>query len=165
MILGHLPAGYVLAKLTHKQFEQSSVSWPAFLVAALLGAVAPDFDMAYYLIDNSRHHHAFVTHFPLFWGGLLLASALWFWCAHDRLWATLALIFAMNGLLHLALDSMAGSIRWAVPVNFLPYSLTTVPQVTGSRRLDYLMHWSSWLELMPMMWAFLLWMRAKAMAR
>ncbi len=157
MILAHLPAGYIASKLLHKRLAASGVAWKPFLWAGLLGAVAPDLDMLYYLIDASRHHHAFFTHFPAFWGGLLLAAGVWYRLARDKRLAVLAVIFALNGVIHLCLDSVAGSIRWLAPFDFQPFAMTTVPRLSGSRRLDYLMHWSSWVELIPIGWALWLW--------
>ena len=160
MILGHLPAGYVAARLLQGRAAAQGVAWRPFLIAALLGSVAPDFDFLYfYLIDASRHHHAFVTHTPLFWGGLLLAAVLWYGLARNRRWAVLALVFTFNACIHLCLDSIAGSIRWLAPFSEQVFALTRVPHVTAWRRLDYLLHWASWLELIPIAWAVWLWRR------
>lgn len=162
MILGHLPAGYVAARLLQRQAAAQGAAWKPFLIAALLGAVAPDFDFLYtYLIDASRHHHAYVTHTPLFWGSLLLASALWTGLARNRRWAVLALVFTFNAFIHLCLDSIAGSIRWLAPFSEQVFALTRVPHVTAWRRLDYLLHWAAWLELVPILWAAWLWWRSR----
>ena len=163
MILGHLPAGYVVARLLRQRFAASDVTWRTFLAAALLGSVAPDFDLLYYytLNQQQQHHHAYVTHFPIFWAGMLVAAAVWYRLARDKAWAALALIFTLNAFIHLGLDSIAGSIRWLAPFDFSPYSLASVPRVTGSRRLDYLMHWTVWLELVPIGWAVRLWWRKR----
>ncbi|MBS1170355.1 MAG: hypothetical protein H6R01_1273 [Burkholderiaceae bacterium] len=163
MILGHLPAGYVVAKRLHRRFADSSVSWRALLLASLLGAVAPDFDFLYYYTFGQQryHHHAYVTHYPLFWGALLLGAIVSHRLARDRLWASLGVVFTFNAFIHLCLDSFAGSIRWLAPFAYEPYSLLIVPHMTGSRRLDYLQHWSFWLELMPISWALWLYWRER----
>ncbi|RJX33535.1 MAG: metal-dependent hydrolase [Oxalobacter sp.] len=161
MILAHLPVGYIAAKLLHKRAGSHGVSWKVFLALALVGSIAPDLDFVYYLIDSSRHHHIFFTHYPAFWGALLIGAASWYGFARDRRWPVLALALTLNAFVHVCLDSVAGSIRWLAPVSFEPYALVTVPRVTGSRRLDYLVHWSSWLELIPIVWALLLWRNAK----
>ncbi len=153
MILAHLPTGYVVARLLRQPLAGTDIRWKAFLGACLLGSIAPDLDFLYYLIDSSRHHHIFFTHYPAFWGVVLGASALWYGLAHDKRWPVLALVLALNAFVHVCLDSVAGSIRWLAPLSFEPYALVTVPRVTGSRRLDYVIHWSSWLELIPMLWA------------
>lgn len=160
MIIAHLPAGYVVAKLLHKRFVPADVAWKPFLLACLVGSIAPDFDFLYYLIDSRIHHHAFPPHFPILWVGLLAGSVVWFRLAQDKRRAALAVVFALCGFLHLCLDSFAGSIRWLAPFAYDPYSLFTVPRITGSRRLDYLRHWTSWLELIPIAWATVLWRRA-----
>ena len=164
MILAHLPTGYVLGRLLHQPFARTGLAPRSLMVACLLGSIAPDLDFLYYLIDGSRHHHIFFTHYSVFWVTLLIATALWYGLARDKRWPALALALTLNAFVHVCLDSVAGSIRWLAPVSFEPYSLITVPRVTGSRRLDYVIHWSSWLELIPMVWAGWLW-RHKAVAR
>ena len=161
MILGHLPAGYVVARLLRQRFAASGVTWRTFLAAALLGSVAPDFDLLYYytLNQQQQHHHAYVTHFPIFWAGMLVAAAVWYRMARDKRHAALAVVFAMCGFVHLCLDSGAGNIRWLAPFLDQRFALTKVPHLTGSRRLDYLMHWSFLLELIPIAWALFLWRR------
>jgi hypothetical protein len=164
MIFAHLPAGYVTARLLQKRMHVSDVAWKTFLVAGLLGSVAPDFDLLYYfIIDQQRHHHhTYFTHFPVFWISLLAVSCLWYRFASNKRWATLAVIFSLNGFIHLILDSVAGNIRWLAPWDFQRYALTKVPHMTGSRRLDYLMHWSFLFELIPIVWAGILWKREKS---
>lgn len=159
MILAHLPAGYIAAKLLHKHFQANCACWKYFLAVALIGSIAPDLDLLYFMVDANRpyHHHAYWSHFPIVWGSLLLIAGIWYRLAEKKKMAALAVMFTLCGFIHICLDSVAGSIRWAYPFNTLPYSLITVPRVTGSRRLDYLVHWSSWLELIPIMWAAILW--------
>lgn len=166
MILAHLPAGYIAAKLLHKRFHATCPCWTYFLMAALIGAITPDLDLIYFQFDPRRpyHHHAYWSHLPVLWAGLVAMAGVWFVVAREKKMAALALMFTLCGFIHICLDSVAGSIRWAFPFNALPYSLVTVPRATGSRRLDYLVHWSSWLELIPIMWAAVLWRRTPAPA-
>ncbi|MEA5097202.1 MAG: metal-dependent hydrolase [Burkholderiaceae bacterium] len=163
MIFAHLPAGYVVARLLRQRLASAGVSWKPFLLACLLGAIAPDLDfLYYYTIDQQQHHHhAYITHFPIFWGVLLAVAGVWYRLARNKMVAALVLAFTFNACVHLCLDSIAGSIRWLAPFSFEPYSLFIVPRVTGSRRLDYLLHWTSWLELIPIAWALWLWRRAR----
>lgn len=160
MILAHLPMGYVVAKLARQSFVPAKLDAKSWMAACLLGAIAPDLDFLYYLIDSSRHHHIFFTHYPIFWGALLIAAASWYSFARGRRWPALALALTFNAFLHVCLDSVAGSIRWLAPFSYEPYALVSVPRVTDSRRQDYLIHWSSWLELIPMLWAVTLWRRS-----
>ncbi len=62
MITVHLPAGYLLGRGFNRPGR-------FVLPAALVGAVFPDFDLAYFvLIDNwSVHHHRYWVHVPFFW--------------------------------------------------------------------------------------------------
>ncbi len=71
MLIAHLPAAYLV-------FRTVAPSLPRpVLVAGLIGSVAPDLDMFWFvLIDGSVHHHAFLTHRPVFWGMVLLMGLL-----------------------------------------------------------------------------------------
>lgn len=175
MIFAHLPAGYVVARLLRNRLAeaqtnnpvkakaevevltQQRVPWKWLLAACLLGSIAPDSDLTFYLFDATRHHHLYPTHYPVVWGSLLLASVVWFCGASDKRWAVLALAFTLNAFVHLCLDSFAGSIRWLAPWSFERYALATVPRRTGTRLFDYLLYWTAWLELIPILWAAWLW--------
>lgn len=127
----------------------------------MLGAVAPDFDLAYfYLVDERRHsHHSYWTHFPILWIGLLLLSLAWLrWGKlSDR--AAFAAVFALNGLGHMVLDSVVGQISWLAPFADKPYSLFAVPAAYHIWWLNFLLHWSFVLELFIVAWAVYLWRR------
>ncbi|HEV7822952.1 MAG TPA: metal-dependent hydrolase, partial [Burkholderiales bacterium] len=69
MIIGHLPAGYLLSTFTYMRLGSDVVSRQVFLLAGMAGAIAPDADLLYfYLIDQRQHHHhTYFTHFPVVW--------------------------------------------------------------------------------------------------
>jgi inner membrane protein len=159
MIIGHLPAGYVCSKLLFGRFERYGCPPRAFITAGMLGAVAPDFDMLYFhLVDHRQHHHhTYWTHFPVVWITLLCASALWLWFGSRwRGVAPLALIFSLNGLLHLLLDSIVGDIWWLAPWVDRAYALFTVPARVSPWWLNFLLHWTFALEIGVVLWALML---------
>lgn len=49
------------------------------MAAAMLGSVVPDLDMVYFhFVDGGRtHHHAYVTHWPLFWAAVGGIRDIW----------------------------------------------------------------------------------------
>lgn len=78
MLIAHLPAGYILGTFARNRWPGRS----GIMAAALLGSVVPDLDMVYFhFVDGGRtHHHAYVTHWPLFWaavGLVALSVAKW----------------------------------------------------------------------------------------
>lgn len=113
MIIGHLPAGYIAAKLLFPRFEGEGITIIKFLWAGIFGAIAPDLDMVYFhLIDHRQHHHhTYFTHFPILWASLLLISVSWFYMAQSRANSTIALIFSLNGFIHNV--SIDGTGIWA----------------------------------------------------
>lgn len=48
MFVAHMPAGYLTAKYLHRRFSASGVTLRMFIIASLLGAIAPDLDLIYF---------------------------------------------------------------------------------------------------------------------
>ena len=159
MFIGHLPAGYISAKLLFKQFADTGVSAKYFVLAGVLGGIAPDFDMFYfYLIDNRQnHHHTYWPHYPVLWLTILAASSIWLRLANNKSAAALALIFSISGFIHMLLDSIVGDIWWLAPFIDKPYALFTVEAVYKPWWLNFILHWSFALEILVLGWAYYLW--------
>lgn len=144
MFIAHLPAGY----LTARGAERCGAKHPLLMVACLLGSIAPDFDLLYfYLVDSCRHHHhSYCIHWPVVWLGLLVLSLLWLaWRRSSA--AGLAVAFAGNGLLHIALDGVVGDVQLFAPWSDEYYALATVPARYHPWWLNFFLHWSMGLEL------------------
>jgi hypothetical protein len=151
VFIAHLPAGYIASSLLFARLARharGAVRRSRYLWAGMLGAVAPDIDLLYfYLVDHRRHpHHAYWTHYPLPWACLVLASAAWLACGRTEA-AVLALVFALNGMLHLALDTVVGDIEWLAPLSHKSYALFSVPALYQPWWLNFFLHWSFALEL------------------
>ena len=159
MIIAHLPAGYIVSRLTLGRFRRFGVSTKAFFSAGMFGSVAPDLDMFYfYGIDQRQHHHhSYITHFPSVWLGLLLLTLLWLSLAKDKSRAVLASIFALTGVFHILFDMMAGSIRWLAPFSDQSFSVFTVPALYQSWWLNFILHRSFGIELVLLALAVYLW--------
>ena len=155
MIVGHLPAGYVISKLLFSRFESRGVAWKPFVWAGVVGALAPDLDILYFhLVDHRQHHHhTYWPHFPAVWIGLLLISAAWFNSARSGRFAALATIFSLNGLAHMFLDSIVGDIWWFAPFVDKSFAFFTVPAAYKPWWLNFLLHWSFALEIAVVIWA------------
>lgn len=69
MIIGHLASGYVYSKLLSSRLASHGFATKSVMIAGIVGAIAPDFDMLYfYLVDNRQHHHhSYWSHFPIVW--------------------------------------------------------------------------------------------------
>ncbi|KHD08073.1 hydrolase [Candidatus Thiomargarita nelsonii] len=158
MIIGHLPAGYVFSKLIANKLV-SRKSQRLFVFVGVIGAIAPDFDMFYFhLIDNRQHHHhTYWSHYPILWLGLLLFCSVWL--PSKKSAALLGLIFSVNGLIHMFLDSIVGDIWWFAPFVDKPFALFTVPALYSPWWLNFILHWSFALELFILMWAVFIWHR------
>lgn len=162
MIIAHLPAGYVTSKLLHARLNAREAAFKPFLYAGLLGAIAPDLDKVYLYLAHDRrlHHHTLWLHFPIVWAVLLLVSLIWFHAARARIAAALAVIFSVNGLLHMVLDTVAGDIWWLAPFVDQPFSLFAVPGRYSPWWVNNMLHWTFAFELAIVAWAVHLWRRS-----
>ncbi len=159
MIFGHLPAGYIGSKWLYSRLKSIQVELKKYLLCGLAGAIAPDLDLLYfYLIDHRRHHHhSYWTHFPIVWLALTLGSYLWYRHDRQRVTAVLLLVFSLNGLMHMVLDTLVGDILWLAPFADAAYSLIMVPARFDPWWLNFVLHWSLLAEVVVMVSAFGLW--------
>lgn len=159
MIIGHLPAGYVISRLLARYVEPLGVSRGAFLWAGVIGALAPDLDMFYfYLVDHRQHHHhTYITHYPIVWLVLLALSIIWLYSASANKHSAYAVIFSLNGFAHMLFDTIVGDIWWFAPWLDNPFAFFTVPALYKPWWLNFLLHWSFVVELAFLSWAIYLW--------
>lgn len=148
MFIGHLPAGYLLARII----------WPdtarTIMVATLVGSVIPDVDMLYfYLFDGrSTHHHDYITHRPIIWFAVFLTGAV--------LRRTAILAFGLGALLHMALDSIVGKITWVWPISDFSKPLVVVQATHDHWILSFLFHWTFLVEILIVLTAIIVAWRA-----
>ncbi|WP_374636956.1 metal-dependent hydrolase [Paracoccus sp. (in: a-proteobacteria)] len=140
MILAHLPSSYLLGR--------AGGGPRAVMIAALIGSVAPDFDMLWFwLVDGGQtHHHRFWPHIPLVWIGIA-AIALPLIAGVARRWPAPAAAFLAAILMHICLDTVNGGILWGWPFSDHLYLLVTVPATRAHWVLSFLTHWSTLAEL------------------
>ncbi len=159
MIVGHLPAGYILSTALEARLARGYVSRNAWIIAGMLGAIFPDLDLfCFYLFDGrAHHHHTYFTHYPVVWLGLVAFSSLLSYSRNTpqvRGYALLLFIFSLNGLLHMVLDTVVGDIWWLAPWIDEPYALFHVrPLHLGHWILSFIFHWSFLAELGVVAWA------------
>lgn len=149
MFIAHLPAGYIASTILHRHLGHGRSTAKAFMLAGMLGAIAPDLDMIYfYLVDQRQHnHHTYFTHFPVVWAGMLLVSIAWRRGMPESSVGMLATVFSLNGLIHLCLDTVVGRIWWLAPFNDQAFWLFTVPALYRPWWLNFLLHWSFLFEV------------------
>lgn len=158
MLIGHLPAGYLLARRALRS-APAEARTTAVWAAALAGSVLPDLDLFYfYLIDGrARLHHEYWTHTPLFWAvvssGLLFASRA---LARRRLALRL---FCAGTMLHMVLDTWTGNIRWLYPLSDRVFRLVAPPARFDWWVWSFVFHWSFLAELALLAAAALAWRR------
>lgn len=159
MIIAHLPAGYVSAKLLFRYFKNTGISIQLFIFFGILGAVAPDFDMFYfYLFDNRQnHHHTYWPHYPIVWLVLLTIASLWLKLSKRKSKAPFLLIFSICGFVHILLDTIVGDVWWFAPFVDKPYALFNVPAIYKPWWLNFILHWTFALEIFVLIWSFVLW--------
>ncbi|MEJ2402852.1 MAG: metal-dependent hydrolase [Candidatus Thiodiazotropha sp.] len=149
MIVGHLPAGYLVSRLVFYRLGSGNVKLKWLLLIGLFGSIAPDLDLfyAYFFAHTYRHHHTYWTHLPIVWFSLLLLSiGLRSFGLRTRFSAYL-LAFSLNGFVHMILDTIAGDIWWLAP--FVDESYTFYSQDMGYERrwMNILFNWAFAVEM------------------
>ncbi|TIP87339.1 MAG: metal-dependent hydrolase [Mesorhizobium sp.] len=153
MLIAHLPAGYILGTFARSRWPGRS----GIMAAAILGSVFPDIDMLYFHFVDGRqtHHHAYITHWPLFWaaaGLVALSVAEW---RDQRYLAPVGAFFAA-AMMHMILDSVASPIMWLMPFDRHALELVTVPAMYRNWVMSFMLHWTFALELLICAWALAL---------
>jgi hypothetical protein len=142
MLIAHLPAGYILGTAARRR-----ASSPAIIAAALIGSVAPDFDMAYFYASGGKiHHHAYITHWPLFWlvsAILILPLLKWLRPA----WLPAGCVFFAAAILHMVMDTVAAPLYWLAPFSFHEFELVRVTATHANWIISFLLHWTFLLEI------------------
>jgi inner membrane protein len=145
MLIAHLPAGYLLGLGLQKLSLRLDRK---LLLAAIIGSLAPDFDMIYFhLVDGRQtHHHEYFTHWPLFWVGLL-ALMLFFTKVASPSRAFSVLAFGSGAILHMVLDTIASPIHWLMPFSPQAFEMVVVPATYQNWIWSFVLHWTFLLEI------------------
>lgn len=148
MIIGHLPAGYLAATALLGRLRLPPRRARTLLVVALVASVAPDIDLlAFYATGGGVHHHAYPTHWPLFWLALAAVGFVGAGLRRSRALAAAVAVATGAALLHLALDSIAGAVRWGAPFSDRATTLVEVPARGGPWLLSMMTHWTFGVEI------------------
>ena len=142
MFIGHIPGAYLAARPLRNRFGQ------AFLISALLGGVLPDLDLFlfYFVDDRAFHHHQYLPHRPVVWAFLLLLGLGARATVNTRIGAIL-IGLGFGGLVHMGLDSIAGSIAWGWPFSSSAHAFVIVPATHENWILSFLNHWTFKVEI------------------
>jgi inner membrane protein len=156
VLTAHLPSGYVLARVLPPAI-------PALMPVALLGAVAPDFDMIwfYFVDDRAIHHHRYWVHIPVFWAAVAVVALPLAWWAG---WLRTACVFFAAVLMHLVLDTISGGIMWEAPASDHLFALVEVPAAYSHWVISFMLHWSFLAEVVVWLVAITLWLRQRRLA-
>ncbi len=157
MFIGHLPAGYVCSRYIHKWTGKGFDCPKPWMATCLLGAIAPDLDLIYFYLfdDRQHHHHSYWPHFPIVWFLILLLGTFLLNTRYRSL-AWLTVIFSINGIIHLILDSIAGDVRWLAPFSDRTFALIEVKALYKPWWMNFFFHWTFGLELTLLGWAIYL---------
>jgi hypothetical protein len=155
MITAHIPSGYLLGKTLQAKHR-------LLMTVVIIGSVFPDFDLFwFYLVDNKAfHHHRYWVHAPGFWllisAIIIPALSLWYKAALKPY-----LFFLAAVILHICLDTIAGSIMWLWPFSDQLYEMVTVPATHKHWVLSFMAHWTFRLEIAIWIIALLTVIRAR----
>jgi inner membrane protein len=167
MFLAHLPAGYLCSHALLAACKNPPRNLRPYLALGMLGSIAPDLDLIWHAFFDPHpgFHHLYWTHYPFAWAlpaglALLLCLAL-----SQRNAALGVLLFACNGLLHLLLDTLRGSIAWGWPFDPTLIKWVSVPHNHRYWLLNFVFHWTALVELSIIAAAAALWFLRRRNAR
>ena len=86
---------------------------------------------------------------------------VWQWSLIGNTAAAILLLTAVNGCVHICLDSIVGDIYWLLPWHDSAYSLFTVTARFRPWWLNFILHWTFLLELGLWLWAGILYNRTR----
>lgn len=160
MFIAHVPAGYLLGRFgIPAAFRENRPVWSTLLFFS----AAPDLDLIWFYTVGARRvaHHAYISHWPLFWTALaasaLLVSALMATGGRKPRWRPLVAAAYAGVMLHLALDSLAAEIYWLAPFSSWSLNLVHVPARYGWWVWNFILHWTFFAELAICFAALYLW--------
>lgn len=158
MIIGHLPAGYILSRLSYSRFYHIVDNYRAYLFWGIFGSIAPDLDMFYFhLIDHRQtNHHKYVSHYPIVWVTIIAISLFLTKITNCRR-CIYASVFSISGFLHIVLDSIVGDIWALAPFVDQSFAMATVPARYHPWWINFILHWSFSFEIMVFIWALWIW--------
>ncbi|MDO4643474.1 MAG: metal-dependent hydrolase [Cardiobacteriaceae bacterium] len=147
MITAHAAAGYIVARWLYR-LKPPRVGARVWAWCGAVSGLLPDIDMLwFYVIDHKTvHHHRYLTHWPLLWLLCLLIAGVC-WRRRHSTWTAIALLFAINGMVHMVLDTIVGDIWWLMPSVNQPFSFFTVTPRYQPWWLNFILHWTFLLEL------------------
>lgn len=146
MLIAHLPAGYLIAKLTQRTGRFLT---KGEFIATLIGAVIPDIDMIWFWTVDHRqhHHHGYITHWPSFWLMVFLVGLAITLLLSKRAWISVMCLFFFGTMSHMVLDSVAAPIMWLAPLSDNWFELSHVPASAHGATYALLTHWTFGVEL------------------
>ncbi|MDD5330067.1 MAG: metal-dependent hydrolase [Sulfuricella sp.] len=130
-----------------------------YMATGLVASILPDTDLIYFFLIDHRlhHHHTYWTHLPVFWVSILALAITSCLLMKKRAPLLLVLLFGVNIVLHLALDSIVGDIWWLAPFLNKPFAMFSVPAQYSPWYLNFILHWSFWLEIAITFAAYAAW--------
>jgi len=150
----HLPAGYITCRLCYQQFKHRIDSWRSYLLWGLLGSIAPDFDHVYlWFFEPEQDHHLYFSHYPSFWGLLLIVAAFWFVMDRRSQNPVSAFMLSFGGFIHMILDTVPGHIFWLAPYSYRPFSIVEPLEKANPWLVDRFPGWAYGIELLILIWA------------
>ena len=163
MFIAHLPSGYIFAKAVLAKLKK--IPSRTVILTMMVGAIFPDIDLFYFFfIDHQQvHHHKYFLHWPIVWISLFLCSAIvWKLTAYQSQKLLLSMLFFAAAILHVILDSLVGDIWWFAPFIDQAYALFKVEAHYQPWWLNFLLHWSFWVEVVICMIAGMVYFKTKS---
>jgi inner membrane protein len=152
MLIGHVPAGYLVTKLFITKMPSEMVTRIGsgkLLFVGMLSSVMLDLDLLYfYTLDGRQHsHHSYWTHIPIYWFCMLLILVVLTTALRKAILTAYAAIVSINVFVHLLLDTVVGKIMWLYPLSTHNFALFPIPFIYNRWVYNFIFHWTFLFEL------------------
>ena len=122
----------------------------------------PDLGLIYfYLFDRSVIHRQFFPHLPIVMALAFLVTLPLYRMSFFKKMRIYYVLFFINWLIHLALDTFTERIFWLYPLSNHAFQLIEVPAAFSHWIISFVLHWSFVVELSISTFALILFLKAR----
>jgi len=143
MLIAHMPAGYIVSKAIKKQTKYS------LIFSSLIFSIWPDLDLLYfYFFDSTKtFHHTYFPHLPVVMIAAFIITLPLYNVKRFKSMRIYYVLFFVNWLIHLILDTFTGGILWLYPISKQQFLFIDIPAVYNHWITSFVLHWSFAIEL------------------
>ena len=159
MLIAHIPAGYITSKVASKTVKKEHT--PSLVISSFIFSVWHDLDLIYfYFFDSTKtFHHLYFPHLPIVMITAFIVTLPLYCLKKFEKFRIYHILFFVNWLIHLILDTFTGGIAWLYPFNNEIFLFIDIPANFNHWIISFILHWSFVIELVFVAVALILFLK------